>query len=225
MDWSYLIQAGKEGFAERVFVYSTTESATLGVAINADPTALAVAEGMLTIDNAATVSGGDNQWVIPISINMYCTVGGDGTIAAFNLIKDNEAMWSSGGTTPPAVQTSFDTRDGYSDRTPKGDIHFGDLTMPTGSSRGQLGVYPVTRIADGFTLGEQIHFRFGSLGISSLSQPSAAVGPVHNIDLPPVWIGRGCSIALQPLITVGSSAASFTVNVVTLELGHPRETA
>ncbi len=225
MDWAYLIQAGKEGLSERVFVSSTTEGATVGVAINGDPTAFAAAEGMLTIDNTATVASGENQWIIPISISLLCTVPGEGTFAALNLIKDNAASWTSGGTTPPAVLTSVDTRAGYSDRVAKGDIHFGNLVMPTGSARGQLGVYGIPLRNDGFLVGDTINLRFGSLGGNYASAATSAVMSVYNIDLPPVWIGRSCSIALQPLLTANASAPSFTVNVVTLELGHPRESA
>lgn len=225
MDWSYLIQAGKEGFSERVFQYSATLGATLGVAINANPVTLGALEGMLTIDNTAVSGAGDNQWVMPISIDLWCTVPGDGTVAAFNLLMDNATSWASGGETMRAVQTSYDTRSGYADRIPKGICHFGDLVLNAASSRKELGTFGLARTADGFTLLDRIHFRFGSLGQSSYGSASVAAAAVHVIDLPPVWIGRQCSLILQPLIQTGSSAASFTVNVTTLELGHPRETA
>jgi len=226
MDWSYLIQAGKEGFRERVFVYQSTEAATAGVAINATPTAFAAAEAMLTIDNTAnSVNSGEQQVIIPISIDLYCTAAGDGTHWAVQLVKDNATQWSSGGTTPPAVQTSYDTRTSYSDRTPKGQIHFGDLTLVTGSSRGNLGWYPFMNQADGFTVGDHYQFRFGALGVSRTGRASVAAIVDSVIDLPPVWIGRQSSLIVQPFGTAATSAPSFSINVCTLELGHPRTAA
>lgn len=227
MDWSYLIQAGKEGFRERVFVYSTTELCTAGVAINATPTAFTAAEAMWCLDNTADVDGSANSknvWVIPISIDLICTAGGDGTFWAVQLQKDNASQWSSAGTTPPAVQSSFDTRSGYADRTPVGSMHFGDLTLTTGSSRGNLGCYPIPSAIDGFTVGDHVQFRFGSLGVSRHpGAASVAAVQQHVVDLPPHWIGRQSSLIIQPFATIGSSAASFTMTAVTVELGHARE--
>lgn len=234
MDWSYLIQAGKEGLAERVFTHNAaTVGATVGVAINADPTAFASTEAMLVLDNTANASSGDNQWIIPVSIDMYCTAGGDGTFWALRMTMDNATQYSSGGTTLAAAQCSYDTRSGYSDRTPKGKAAFGDLTLAGGSSRKVIGDFGVQAGPDGFTAGDKVHLRFGSLGGAGdllgsyvvSSTQWAQGGKSHVVNLPPIWIGRQCSLFLQPLATVGSSAVSFHPVIVTVELGHPRETA
>ena len=229
----YLIHAGKEGFRERIWVHSNaTLGATVGTAINADPTAFSSIEAMLVVDNTASVdstTGPANVMVIPVCIDMLCTEPGTGaaTFAAIRLTMDNATQYSSGGTTLSAALTFYDTRSGYADRTPLARCVFGDVALSTGSSRKIIGDFPFTTGANAFAAGDRFRFVFGSPEFSVGGQTETATtfaGGVNTVvGLPPIVIGRKSSLIIQPLITVMTAGPDFNISVTCLELGHARE--
>ena len=239
----FLIDAGKEGFRESYFKFVSTESALVaeGVSINATPDAYSDTEAMVTIDNTASINSGDNQWVIPVYIKMQCTVAGNGSEWALQYQLDNATRWASGGTTPPAKQTSYDTRSGYSDRTPKANIHVGDLTAIAASSskilsRSNISGFGGAAQASGFALGDEIIIAFGADfgGGSAYQKHSAGIasdfaiqGSAYRqiVPMDPVWVGRGCSLIVQPLGISATVGPAFNFEVAVLELGKPREGA
>lgn len=227
--WDYYVQAGKEGLRHRVFGYTATEGPTLGVGINANPTAYTAAEGTLCIDNAASVNTPDNQIVMPVCISMLCTVAGNGTFWALRFQTDTATQFSTGGTTLGAIDTYVDTTSGFTRVTAKGAIHFGDLTLVTGTSRQtvwECGLAQGSTAA--FEVGDVLEIVFGAFGErgqGSRGGTAAVTGKFRSIGVPPVWIGRQSSLVMQMLGTIASTAPSFTPAVVTLELGHPRQTS
>lgn len=230
----YLLAAGKEGFRERIWVHSNaTLGATVGTAINADPTAFSTIEAMLVIDNTASVAsttGAANVMVIPVSIDLICTEPGTGaaTFAVVRLTLDNATQYSSGGTTLSAALTFYDTRSGYADRVSFARCVFGDVALSTGNSRKIIGDYAFTSGANGFLAGDRYRFVFGSpdliSGMQTETATAAAGGVVHVTALPPIVIGRRSSLIVQPLITVLTAGPDFNVNVTCLELGHRFQT-
>lgn len=233
MDWSYLLAAGgKEGFRERIWVHSpSTQSATVGIAVNTTPTSYTSTEVMCVIDNTANVNAasGQNVWVIPVSIDLVVTGGSTGTFWAVRLQMDNATSYVSGGTTCNAVLTSFDTRSGYADRTPYGRVYFGDVTAGGTANRKTIGEYSISLGSSALTVGSHVHLAFGSSmpgGNGSLDRTSgtAAVVGVQDVvkSFPLVSIGRGSSLLIQPFASTATDL-SFRVAVTCLEVGHPRE--
>ena len=228
----YVTEFGKGSLkiAERTFAYTATEGPTVGVAANANPTAYTAAEALLCIDNQASVTAGQNQIIMPVCVHLWSTARGTaGTYAAVRFVYDNTTQFSTGGTTLSAKSINYDTLSGYADRTPKGSIHFGDLTLLTGSSRKVVWETVIDAGATVFGVGDRHTFMFGDAGPLASSDRSIATDPVrpgHFVHyVPQMPIGRGCALIMQHLVTVMTAAPSFGVSVVTIELGHPRETA
>src|SRR3990167_2483197 len=219
----------------QVFCYTPTLEAavqgpTIGVACNANPTIYADAEALLTIDNTGSRTDGDNHFFIPVQIEMWSTVRGTaGTFAAVRWVLDNATRWSSGGATLVAASTYYDTLTGYTNTTPKGKVHFGDLTCTTNTA--QKIAYESLLQAGGtiFAIGDTHIWTFGEVASVGSSRRNIATDPsepgVFMHSVPPISIGPGCSLLMQPLFTIMTAAARFGIAVVTLELGHPRETA
>jgi len=242
--FNYIADHGKETLAERVFVYTdpaqatATGSATLGILSNAGPTVFTDLEGLLTIDNSAVFNSGDNQWVMPLYIRMTATEDGDGTFFAISFSLDNVTRYASAGTTLQVVQTSYDTRDGYTDRTAKGKCSFGDLTLDAGSSEKWVAQHCIAAATpDGsptaIAVGDVFTFQFGAQGeqsgwmgtVGTLVPTDPAMStPVHHVyQEPPVWIGRQCALVMRLMSTATATAARWQIEVCTVELGHPRE--
>lgn len=229
---NYLLNAGgREGFRERVWVHhNATLGATVGSAINADPTAFASAEAMLVIDNTASRNSGQNVFVIPVSIDLICTDAGSGaaTTSALRLQMDTATSYSSGGTTLSAGLTFFDTRDGYADTSAYARAVFGDVALAVAStSRKNLGIYPwlsgdmafAIHDVQKFVFGaEPILGRFGTRDTSTVS----ATGIELIRSLPPVIIGPGCSLIIQPHVSALTAGPDFQISVTCIEVGHPR---
>ena len=219
----------------QVFCYTPTLEAavqgpTIGVACNANPTIYADAEALLTIDNTGSRTSGDNHFVYPIQIEMWSTVRGTaGTFAAVRWVLDNATRWSSGGATLVAASTYYDTLTGYTNTTPKGKVHFGDLACTTNTA--QKIAYETLLQAGTtiFAIGDTHIFTFGEVAAAGSSRKDvsteASTPGVYLHSAPLISIGPGCSLVVQPLFTIMTGAASFGIAVVTLELGHPRETA
>ena len=229
---NYIAQFGKGSMkiAERTFAYTATEGPTLGVAANANPTAYAATEGLLCIDNQATVNSRNGQIILPVCVHLWVTARGTaGTYAAVRWVLDNATQFSIGGTTLGAASIYYDTRSGYADLTAKGKVHFGDLTLVTGSSRKVVWETVIDSSATVFAIGDRHTFMFQDPVSFANVERSVATDPVrpgHYVHyVPGVQIGRQCSLIMQPLVTAMSAAPSFGVAVVTVELGHPREAA
>lgn len=235
MDWSYLIAAGKEGFRENVWVHhNATTGTTVGSAVNTSPTSYTSTEAMLSIDNTANVNNtsatGSNVWVIPVSIDLTVVEGSTGTFWAVRMQMDGATLYASGGTTLSAGMTAFDTRTSWTARTPYARCSFGDLTLASGTtSRVLLGDWPISIGSSALTVGSTIRFNFGSsggdTGTKDRTSGTAAVAGVSDvcIEMPPVFIGRGSSLILQPFASTATDL-DFSVRVTCVELGHPRNT-
>lgn len=219
----------------QIFCYTPSLEAavqgpTIGVACNATPTIYADAEALLVIDNTASRTSGHNHFIYPIQIEMWSTVRGTaGTFAAVRFVLDNATRWSSGGATLVAASTYYDTLSTYSNTTPKGQIHFGDVACATNTAQKVAHETLIQAGATIFAIGDKHVFTFGevaAIGSSRNDVGTVAANPgVFLHSVPPISIGPGCSMLIQPLITIMTGAASFGIAVITLELGHPRETA
>lgn len=231
MDWSYLIQAGKEGFRENVWVHNcATVGTTVGVAVNTSPSSFTSTEAMLTIDNTADINGsaGQNVWVIPVSIDLTVVEGSTGTFWAVRLSLDGATSYSSGGTTLSAALTAFDTRTSWTARSPYARCAFGDLTLGSGTtSRALLGDWPISIGSSALTVGSNIRLNFGASGgdssIKDRTSGTAAVVGIADVtvELPLIWIGRKSSLIVQPFASTATDL-DFSVRVTCVELGHPR---
>jgi len=241
----YLGTNGKEGLKARYWKFVATEAADAaeGVSMNADPVALAETCAWATIDNTATVTGDSDQNVIvmPVYIKLQCTVAGNGSEWSFNFYLDNATRWASGGTTPPAVRTWFDTTSGFTEKAPKGEVHVGDLVVTTNSAenliaRTNVAGWGGTTGLSGFALGNEYIFAFGAefggSGGTYRDTPrnvtagaEETIGSRQIIPMDPVWIGRQCSLVMKPVGISASVAPAFNVEVAVVELGHSREDA
>jgi hypothetical protein len=155
--------------------------------------------------------------------------GTAGTFAAVRFVLDNATRWSSGGATLVAASTYYDTLTTYTNTTPKGQIHFGDLTCTTNTAQKIAYESLLQAGTTIFAIGDKHIFSFGEVaaaGSSRLQLTTDIAEPgVYLHSVPLMKVGPGCSLLVQPLFTDMSAAASFGIAVVTLELGHPRETA
>src|SRR3990167_4157048 len=146
MDYSYLLQAGKEGIRERQWMHceGAAVSPTVGIAMNANPTIYASHEALVCINNKASRTGdGKNVFVIPVSIDLITTVRGTaGTWAALGLALDATTAYSSGGTALLPKYGVVDTRSGWAARTNYALVQAGDLTLATTTKYVFLGWYP-----------------------------------------------------------------------------------
>src|SRR3990167_2449625 len=184
MDWTYLLQAGKEGIREREWMHNqgATVSPTVGIAINANPTIFASHEAMVCINNKASRTGdGKNVFVIPVSIDLITTVRGTaGTWAAIGLALDAVTAYSSGGTALIPQYGFVDTRSGWVPRTNYALVQFGDLTLATTTKYVFLGYYPWSGGVTPFAVGDTFRFNFGAQGGGSMArQVTSDAGPAN----------------------------------------------
>jgi hypothetical protein len=212
----YIAQNG-DALKKSVFVASNPTFGT-GIALNANPTAIAATEGSLVIANEASRSSAENHEIVPLYIKLICTAAGTGATSIKTVLKlDNIDRYSSGGTELTPKTTSYDTSDNYADRTPKGAAYFGDLTLAAASSEKQVSAELLkTASAPCLAVGDVFTIHFGGDGVGA--HPD---GDDHmHFSAPPVWIGPGCSLIMQMLNASQSAAASFEVEIGWIERNH-----
>jgi hypothetical protein len=217
-----------EKLKESYFTFNNPTVGT-GIACNADPTAITATEACLIIDNSATRQGNnpDNHHVILDYIKMTVTAAGTGaTKARLAFFIDNINRYSSGGTELTGKNTSYDTRDSYSDRTPKAKVYFGDITATAANSAKHLNACLIrndTQAAPCFI--EDDIFRMSHFCQES-HQQDAASSPVVTVNkqIPYIVLGPGTSLVVAPLFEDQSAASSFEIEVGLVEAGHPTST-
>jgi hypothetical protein len=219
-------KTGYDKAKESYFTFNNPSVGT-GIALNADPTAIAATEAALIVDNSANRSNGDNHHVIIDYIKMTCTAAGTGaTKARLAFYIDNINRYSSGGTELTGKSTSYDTTSNYSDRTPKAKVYFGDLTAAAASSAKHLHTSLIksdTQAAPCFIVDDSF---FLSHFVEPSFQQDAASSPVVSakFKIPYIPLGPGTSLVVAPLFPNQSAAASFEIEVGLVEKGHPTTT-
>jgi hypothetical protein len=185
------------------------------IAINADPTAIAATEGMMTVYNAATAASAPNTDIIPIALRLTAvTAATNGTTFDVKFSLDAKNRYSSGGTTITGTPTLISTT--KTALTSKATVNFGDVTMAAASSEKVIDYVEVHSATAAQVAGDQYLFTFGNWGGSSALM-SASARQNYHFSLPPVFIERGCTMYLQPLSASASAAATFIVNFVWIE--------
>ena len=208
-----------DALRKSVFTYSNPTPGT-GIALNADPTAISATEAAIVIDNSGTVDGGDTEYIIPVSIQLKCTVAGvAATSVSFYFFLDNKNRWASGGTELTAVQNIVDTSSGFANDTPKGKVYIGDITAAAASDARQVGQCKLkTGDAPCFLIGDVFNIFFGPPpGMSGGVDIATATVINRDISVPPVWIGRGSSLVIHPLMPSQSTGVAFEVTITTVE--------
>lgn len=202
-----------------LFTYSNPTFGT-GIALNADPTAIAATEAAIIIDNSGTDAGGDTAFIIPVSIQLRCTVAGVAATSGSFLFKlDNSTRYASGGTELTAVQNWVDTSTDFTNDVPKGKVYMGDLTAAAESSARVVGGCKLkTGGAPCFVIGDVFNIYFGPPpGMSGGVDIATATVINRDISVPPVWIGRNSSLVIHPLMPSQTTGAAFEVTITTVE--------
>jgi hypothetical protein len=210
--FNFVAKNGKEGLSESVF-YATNATPGTGIASKDAPTSFSATAGILNIYNSASTSAGDNQYVIPVYIRLTATTANT-SATNFRLVGSLDVIdrYSSGGTALTGASTSADTRTGYASRTPKATIYAGELTLAAASSAKRVFNTYVSQAV--LTADESLEIWFGEA-------PSGSLGDNVKV-VPPVWIGRGCSLAIHEIAASQAADPAFEYEVCWIEAGHPR---
>ncbi len=213
MDTNILIAHGYEQF-KRISYVAANGTFRTGIAINADPAAIAATEGMMSIYNSASrLSGSNNNTIIiPQYLKMVTkVVGASGTDFSLRFATDVINRWSSGGSALTGRETYVDTISSFTRRTSKATIKFGDLTLAAVSSEVQVGQVTLHAATAAQVVGDQFLITWGDfVAPQALLSPSAAQSFSHSVQQ--CAIGSGSSLIIQPFSTsAASTAANFEV--------------
>jgi hypothetical protein len=108
------------------------------------------------------------------------------------------------------------------------EAYFGNLTIALKSSEAQVGAVNVRRAGSiaGVIVGDEIQISFGNYQQSSDYTNTASATLFPNIArsvmrvVPPVFLGPGSSLIMQPFSTGSSGASSFNVELAVIEMFH-----
>lgn len=187
-----------------------------GIDLNADPTAIAATEGMLSIYNSDTTG---NTIIVPQYMKLVTkTAAGSGTDFSIRFANDVIERYSSGGSALTMNETYVDNATSFTRRTPKAEIYFGDLTLAAASSEKQVGQATFHSATASQIVGDQFVVAFGeALPGAMLISASAAARYTEVVPLTP--IGPGCSLIAQPFETsAATTEANFEVEISFFEI-------
>jgi hypothetical protein len=183
-----------------------------GIAINADPGAIAATEGMLCITNSATATSLPNTGIVPAYIKLVTkVVGASGTDFSIRFATDTADRYSSGGSTLTGNQTYVGSQ--VTRRTSKATIKFGDLTLAAATAEKAAGQVTFHSATAAQIVGDQYLITFGNYQMPS-ALISASAAQTYSQAVSPVIIDRGACLIAQPFSTsAASTAANFEVEV------------
>ena len=212
--YNFVAQNNGRSLSESVF-FATNATPGTGIASDTVATAFADTEALMTIFNSAsaTANPSDNQYIIPVFLRLTAT-SINTSATNFRLIGElaGENRYTSGGTTLTSKSCSVDTRSGYTNRTPKATINFGDIVSTDGATRQRVFNTMVSEAI--LAVDESLEIWFGDC-------PNAS--SANNVKVvPPVWIGRGSSLSIHGVAASQAADPDFEVEFCYIESGHPR---
>ena len=213
----YMAQHGFS-FSESIFCAVNPTPGT-GIVCNPTATTFSKTAGLMNIYNSAKASAAkadirsnNNQWIVPICLRLTATQTNTAA-SVFRLVGvlDGSDRYTSGGTNLSITSTSVDTRTGYSSRTPKADIDFGNLVLVTSDTKHVFNTIVAQNILNA---GETIEVWFGE-------GPNTSQTNLVKV-VPPVWIGRESSLAIHEVVTGQTDDAAFEVEFWFAEIQHKK---
>jgi len=204
------------GMSESFFTATNATPGTGIETINDTPTTVTATTPQTIIYNQANATSGENQWVIPMYYRLSGTaVNTSGTNFRIAQYLDNIDRYTSGGTAITGKSTSYDTRTGYTDRTPKARVNHGVLVA---TAAGSQKLIANTYLSDDvFVVDETVELVYGDQIGGGVKDTSS------SMMVAPVWIGRKCSL-LYHWLTTGTDSADLAaeIEICWAELKHTR---
>ena len=221
-------------FWQRKYYVGNNPTYRTAIATNTDPTAIAATEGMFHLHNSASSDGGDNRNVIicPLYLKLFCTVA-NASGTDFSIKVSTDVIERHTDTT--GTQLTMNSTFVHSDTTDRprptavAEAWFGDLTLIAASSEKQVGdvIVRPPGSAAAQVIGDEILIAFGSYGqTANVGNTAPATTFTNNAknflkSLPPVFLGPGSSLIMQPFSTAGAATgASWYVELGVVELFH-----
>ena len=213
--------SGSKGNALRksVFTFNNPTVGT-GIALNADPTAIAETEASLIIDIPAASTA---SVTFLKSLKLTCTATGTAaTKASLAFYKDSINRYSSGGSTLSGVSTSASSNTSNVG-TAQSKVYFGDLIAAAASSAGEDHLFSQliksdTPAAPCFAVGDEFLFETMSVGKGDNNYYDSAGVCASQFKMPMMYLHPGSSLLVKALFPNQSAAASFEVEVVMYEV-------
>jgi len=212
--FNIIAQNNGRTLSESVFVASNPTPLT-GIASEVASTAYDDEAALMVVYNSALkdLDKKENQIIQPVLLRLTATAINTGA-TNFHIVGElsNSDRYISGGTTLTSHSTSLDAYSGYTSRTAKAAINFGDI-VTTADLTPQRVVN--THISENrLAVDETIDIWFGEApGISSYT---------NTRIVPPVWIGRESSLVIHGFGASQSASPTFLVEFYYVETGHPR---
>jgi len=197
-----------------------------GVALNADPTAIATTEASLIIDVPSVAlqsSTAKANTVLVKRIKLTCTAAGTAaTKARLAFYKDSITRYSSGGSTLSGVATSASSSSSNIG-VAQSSVYFGDLTALAESSAGEEHIFTQliksdTTAAPCFVIDDEFLFETLSEGKGGNNVYDSAGVCSSVFTMPMIYLKPGSSLLVKALFPNASAAASFEVEVTLLEV-------
>lgn len=203
------------------------------ISINATPTAISSVAAMLSIYNSASRTGSSNRnaIVVPLYVKLFCTTAGtSGTDFSIKVSTDIIERKTDTTGTQLTMNSTFVHSDTANNARPTAvsEVWFGDLTIVGASSEKQVGdiqIRPAGSVA-GQVVGDEYLISFGGYqATSNVSSTAPATTFTNNAKsiakvLPPVFLGPGTSLIMQPFGTAATGAAAFYVECGVMEWFH-----
>ena len=214
----HALMAGQSPDKLRESIFSAGNPTPLtGIASKDAPTAFSALAGLINIYNAADPNGVDTTRyveVIPICIFLRATAANtSGT--SFNLVGylDDINRYSSGGTALVETSLYMTSRSGWTQRTAKAAVHFGELTLAAaGTNVKKVFNQQVADVI--FAADDVLAIWFGA---GTMEQGASH----YNAILPPVRLGPGANLSIHELSPSASADPGFEVDIWWAEQGHP----
>lgn len=213
--------SGAKGNALRksIFTFNNPTVGT-GIALNADPTAIAETEASLIVDIPSSSTA---SITFIKEIKLTCTATGTAaTKATLAFYKDSINRYSSGGTTLTGVSTSASSNSS-SVGVAQSKVYFGDLTALSESSAGEELIFSQliktdTTAAPCFVIDDEFVFRTNTEAKGDNNFYDSAGVCANLFSMPMIYLHPGSSLLVKALFPNQSAASSFEVGVVLYEV-------
>ena len=212
--FNFIAQNNGRVLSESVF-YASNPTPLTGIASDTVAQAYSDTEALMTIYNSALkdLDKDQNQVIVPVFLKLTATAINTGA-TNFHIVGElsSSNRYTSGGTTLTSNSTSLDGQPGYTSRTAKSVVNFGDIV--TTADLTQQRAFSTHISENRLAVDETIEIWFGEApNMSSL----------NNVRVvPPVWIGRESSLVIHGFGASQTVSPDFMVEFCFLETGHKR---
>ena len=212
------LQAKGSGPGSRSSFAASNAIVGTGIDSKAAATSYSATAALMNVFNTESVASPTGIEPISIWINSITLTSTQANSNASNLrfvgILDapNATRWSSGGVALTNVERGRSNSSSYTERTAKGEIYFGELTLGAETDANKIFDIPVSN--DVIASGDIIEVNFGD------GTPRSKANGFITLSIPEFKILPGCNFSLHEVAANQTNDSKFQISVISYEWGH-----